>query len=163
LYTKKTIYFTFLLLITSSQSSATSLATAGWIEKAIIFPAEITLLAKLDTGAATSSINATTPEFFERNGIRWTRFHITNKNKETATIEAPVIRDATIKRHFGNKQTRPVIKIDICIGNVRKTEEVNLVDRSNLNYQLLIGRNFLKNNLLIDSANTYRLSPDCSE
>ena len=163
LRTIKITYVATILLITFSQVSATDLVTAGWIEKAVIFPAQITLLAKLDTGAATTSINAIQPEFFERNGSEWVRFDITNKESTTAVIEAPVIRTATIKRHFGNKQTRPVIKIDICIGNVRKIEEVNLVNRSNLNYQLLVGRNFLKNNLLIDSAKTYRLSPDCSE
>ena len=117
--------------------------------------------AKLDTGAKTTSINAINPEFFERDGQRWSRFSIMNKDNKTVTIEAPVVREATIKRHFEQKQTRPVIMLDICIGKVRKKEEVNLVDRSKLNYQLLIGRNFLKGDLLIDSASTYLLTPDC--
>jgi hypothetical protein len=54
-----------------------------------------------------------------------------------------------------------VILLDICVGNVRKTEEVNLIDRTGLNYQLLLGRNFLKDALLVDSGETYMLSPDC--
>jgi hypothetical protein len=156
------VIFTVLFLL-HSQALASQAVTAGWIEKAVLYPSGIIFHAKLDTGAKTTSINALDPEFFQRDGKRWSKFKITNRNSETITIEAPVVREATIKRHFGKQQIRPVIMLDICIGNVRKTEEVNLVDRANLNYQLLIGRNFLKGDLLIDSSSTYRLSPDCPD
>ena len=150
-----------LILSLQSQGIASAAVTAGWIEKAVIYPAGIMFHAKLDTGAKTTSINAIDPEFFERDGQPWSRFKITSKEDKTVTIEAPVVREATIKRHFDQKQVRPVIMLDICIGKVRKKEEVNLVDRSNLNYQLLIGRNFLSGDLLIASASTYLLTPDC--
>ncbi len=157
-------YLAFFVVTTQSFASQPVAATitAGWIEKAVIYPDSISFHAKLDTGAKTTSINAAKPEFFERDGKRWSKFSITNRDNESVTIEAPVVRDATIKRHFGEQQVRSVIMLDICIGNVRKKEEVNLVDRSNLNYQLLIGRNFLKGSFLIDSGSTYKLSPDCT-
>lgn len=151
------------LLFIHTRSFASEHVTAGWVEKAVLYPKGIIFHAKLDTGAKTTSINATDPEFFERDGKRWSKFSITNRNNETVTIEAPMVRDANIKRHFGQQQIRPVIMLDICIGNVRKIEEVNLVDRSNLNYQLLVGRNFLKDDLLIDSGSTYLLSPACTD
>lgn len=164
MYTIRTFIPTTLsLLFILSNSNASNLPPAGWIEKATLYPDGITLHAKLDTGAKTTSINAPKPKFFDRNGNRWVRFTITSKDEESATIEAPIIREATIKRHYEEKQVRPVILLDICIGNVRKKEEVNLVDRSNLNYQLLIGRNFLKGAFIIDSSSTYILSPDCSD
>lgn len=141
---------------------ADELVRAGWIEKAVLYPSKIVLHAKLDTGARTSSLHVPDPEFFERDAKQWVRISVTNRNIETVMIEAPVVRNSKIKRHFGESQTRPVIKLDICIGNVRKTEEVNLVDRAGMNYQLLIGRNFLNGALLIDSGATYRLSPDCA-
>jgi len=152
-----------LLLSTFSQTSMSKPVAAGWVEKAVLLPEAITLHAKLDTGAKTTSINAINPEFFERDNKQWSRFTITNKKNKSVTIEAPVVRDAIIKRHYGERQVRPVIMLDICIGNVRKKEEVNLVDRSNMNYQLLIGRNFLNGSFLIDSSSTYTLSPDCSD
>lgn len=165
MYLKKIIHSAtiILLLCLFSQSHASALAAAGWAEKATLFPQGISFNAKLDTGAETTSINAINPEFFERDGKQWTRFKITNKQNKTATIEAPVVREATIKRHFGKQQVRPVIMLDICVGNVRKTVEVNLIDRSRLDYQLLIGRNFLKGSFLIDSGSTYMLSPDCPD
>ncbi len=154
--------FAFLLFI-HMQSFASEKVSAGWIEKAVLYPDGIILHAKLDTGAETTSINATNPEFFERDNRRWTRFSITNRDNKSVTIEAKIIREANIKRHFGEKQVRPVVMLDLCIGDVRKKEEVNLVDRSNLKYQLLIGRNFLKSDILIDSGSTYILSPDCPD
>lgn len=146
-----------------TQSIAAELATAGWIEEAVIFPQGIHFHAKLDTGAETSSINAINTEFFERDNRRWARFTLSNRDNKSVTIEAKVIREASIKRHYEKSQVRPVIMLDICIGDVRKTEEVNLVDRSKLQYQLLIGRNFLRGDLAIDSGSTYLLSPDCPD
>ncbi len=149
------------LFLVGSVAQSAEKATAGWIEEAVIYPHEFKIRAKLDTGAKTTSLNAGDAEYFERDGEEWARIRITNKNSITATIEAPVVRCAKIKRHFGLHQKRRVILLDICVGNVRKTEEVNLVDRTGMNYQLLIGRNFLENSLLIDSAETYMLSPAC--
>ncbi len=145
------------------QAFASGLATAGWIEKAALLPQNITLHAKLDTGAETSSINAPDPDYFERDGKRWVRFRVTNKDIESVIIEEPIVRQSNIKRHFGEKQTRPVIRLQICVGHILKKVEVNLVDRSGLNYQLLVGRNFLEDAYLVNSGSTYTLSPDCED
>jgi len=164
LVTKKQLKSTvvsLMLALTCLQVVASEFHRAGWIEKAVLYPHRIVMQAKLDTGAKTSSLHAPDPEYFTRHGKEWARISVTNKNIETVMVEAPVVRTATIKRHFGHKQSRPVILLDLCIGNVRKTEEVNLVDRAGMNYQLLVGRNFLKDALLIDSGVTYMLSPDC--
>jgi hypothetical protein len=163
LYLRNHTSIIILLCCLFSPGYASAPIPAGWVEKAILYPAGITINAKLDTGAKTTSINASNPEYFERGGKQWARFSITNRHNKSTTIEAPIVRQATIKRHFGKKQERPVIMLDICIGNVRKKAEVNLVDRSELNYQLLIGRNFLKGSFLIDSGSTYKLSLDCPE
>jgi hypothetical protein len=136
---------------------------AGWVERAILFPDGLPVHAKLDTGAKTTSINAVDPVFFTRDGRRWVRFSLTNRQGQTVILEQPVVRVATIKRHFGRTQERPVINLDICIGEVRKTVEVSLVDRTGLNYQLLIGRNFLGSTLLVQSDRTYLFSKSGSE
>ena len=143
--------------------SASEPATAGWIEKAMLYPQKLVFHAKLDTGAQTSSMHAEDLEYITRDGEEWVRTTITSHDIETAIIEAPVVREVKIKRHFGGRQTRPVILLDLCIGDVRKKEEVNLVDRTGMNYPVLIGRNFLSGSLLVDSSSTYRLTPDCSD
>ena len=154
--------FSLVLFLYGQQALSAELTRAGWIEKAMIYPHEIVLQAKLDTGAKTSSLHAPDPEFIMRDGEEWVRISVTNRKIETVMLEAPVVRDVKIKRHFGDRQIRKVVLLDLCIGNVRKREEVNLVDRTGFNYQLLVGRNFLKNAFLIDSGSTYLLSTDCS-
>jgi hypothetical protein len=165
LFTKNQLKFTaagLMLALSCLQAVASELLRVGWVEKSVLYPQGIVLHAKLDTGAQTSSLHAPDPEYFTRDGKEWARISVTNKNIETVILEVPVVRRAKIKRHFGERQTRQVVLLDMCIGNVRKTEEVNLVDRTGLNYQLLVGRNFLKESLLIDSGATYMMSPDCS-
>ena len=156
----------FMLLLlgavsTNACAREENLAIAGWIEDAVLFPSAVTVHAKLDTGAKTSSINAVDPVFYLQNGKQWVRFSLTNDKKRTITLESQVLRTVTIKRHFNGRQERPVIRLDICVGTVRKTVKVNLVDRTGLNYQLRIGRNFLSGNLLIRSDRTYLLPPAC--
>lgn len=138
-------------------SPQTPLITAGWIERATLFPANVSLKAKMDTGAKTSSINAADIEFLNREQQSWVRFSLVNSEGESVNIEQPVVRNVIIKRHFGRKQERPVIRLDFCVGNIRKTAEVTLVDRSGLNYQFLIGRNFMADNILVNPGKTFLL------
>ena len=160
---RSTLSVSSLLLASAALAAGEGHETAGWVERAVVYPGGVELHAKLDTGARTSSINAPDPVFYQQDGRKWVRLELVNRKQEKITLNAPLEREATIKRHYGESQVRPVIKLDICIGRVRKTEEVNLVDRQGLNYQLLIGRNFLKGALLIDSGSTYMLSPDCPD
>ena len=134
---------------------------AGWVEQARLEPSGIELKAKLDTGAKTSSVTASEMEFFTRNGTEYVRFKVENRVGETVDLELPVVRRVSIKRHFGESQQRPVVKLTICIGSVRKEAEVNLVDRTGFNYALLIGRTYLAGDFLVDPGETRRLKPHC--
>ena len=151
------------IMVMAASAQASTPPVAGWVERALLFPGGVMMHAKLDTGAETTSINAADHELFKRAGKRWVRFSLTNRRERTMTLERPVVRVATIRRFFGRRQERPVIELEICLGSVRKTIEVSLVDRTGLDYQLLIGRNFLAGELLVDSGTTYRLSPDCPD
>lgn len=134
---------------------------AGWVERIKLYPGKLDLRAKLDTGAKTSSLNATQIHEFERQGHKWVRFDVVNNRGKKITLEKPVHRVVRIKRHTTKPQMRPVIRIDICLGSVYKEAEVNLVNRSNFNYQMLIGRNFLKDAFIVDPAVTFITKPGC--
>ncbi|MNN29972.1 hypothetical protein D3C81_1436000 [compost metagenome] len=43
-----------------------------------------------------------------------------------------------------NVAKRPVIELDLCLGGIQRTVEVNLADRSSFNYPLLIGARALR-------------------
>ena len=150
-------------MVMSATAQDPAKPVAGWAERATLFPQGVIVNAKLDTGAEISSINAAGRKFFTRDGKRWVQFPLTSHNSErTVTIERPVVRVVEIKRFFGLHQDRSVIELELCVGSVRKTVEVSLVDRTGLDYQLLVGRNFLGDDLLVSAGSTYRLAPNCT-
>jgi hypothetical protein len=134
---------------------------AGWVENVSIFPGNMKIKAKLDTGARNSSLNARNLEEFYRDGDKWVRFKLKNWKGRTENFEARIIRTATIKQHETDSVTRPVIHLGICLGNVYKEVEVNLQDRGKFNYQMLIGRSYLKNSFLVDASTTFTTEPGC--
>ncbi len=136
----------------------------GWAEKVKIFPGNFIIKARIDTGAKTSSINTPFLETFKRDGKTWVRFDFRDKKgKKKKIIEKEVVRVAKIKRKGMKSEERPVIKLEICLGDTYKEAEINLVDRSNFIYQILIGRSFLENSFLVDSSFRYSKKPNCKE
>lgn len=145
----------------NAQENVLSKKIAGWVECAFIEKVGIEMIAKLDSGADNSSLNVEDLYEFKRDGSNFIRFEIINHKGQKEVIEAEVIRIARIKRHKSMSDHRPVILLDICLGKTCKKAEVNLVDRSNYTYQLLLGRSFLKKDLLIDPSKMFILTPNC--
>ncbi|MDR3603278.1 MAG: ATP-dependent zinc protease [Desulfomonilaceae bacterium] len=137
--------------------------TVGWIEKAHITPGDITLDAKLDTGADSCSVNALDIKEFERDGRTWVRFTIADKKGQKVTLEREMVGVKKVKRHGCPNQERYVVNLGICIGNYYSEIEVGLVDRRVLKYPLLIGRNFMAGRLIPDPSVEYTTKPACQE
>ena len=162
----KIIILIFLIAIMPSgilqaQPSGKDKLIVGWIEYITIFPENLKIKAKLDTGARNSSLNAVNIVEFERGGEKYLRFALTNWKGRPETIEAKLIRMAKIKQHDSAPEHRPVIRIGICLERVYREVEVNLVNRSNFNYQMLIGRSFLKSAFVVDPSRTFTIKTDC--
>ncbi len=134
---------------------------SGYVETVRIRPGELSLNARIDTGAEHSSLNAKSVESFTRDGKPRVRFSLTDSADRSAVIEAAVQRVARVRRHGGGIQERPVILLGICLGAVFKTVEVNLVDRSGFDYQMLVGRSFLGADFLVDPSQRFLLQPQC--
>ena len=147
--------------IPHAQSSGKDKQVAGWVEYVTILPENLKIKAKLDTGARHSSLNAVNIVEFKRGGDTFVRFDLINWKGRKETIETKVIRIAKIKRHNSGPELRPVIRIGICLKKIYKEVEVNLVNRSNFNYQLLIGRSYLKGDFVIDPSKTLTVKTDC--
>jgi hypothetical protein len=134
---------------------------AGWVEKVILFPGHLEIKAKLDTGARNSSLNANNIEEFERDGATWVRFQVKNWKDRTVNMEARIVRITKIKQHGTQTAVRPVIRLGICLGNVYKEVEVNLEDREKFKYQMLIGRSYLRDSILVDPSVSFKAKPNC--
>ncbi|MDI3325557.1 RimK/LysX family protein [Pontibacterium granulatum] len=126
----------------------------GAVEWAVIDLGNEQLIAKarMDTGAATSSLGATDIAEFERNGKRWVRFKLADGRTISQRLERFVnIRQAAASE--SNK--RPVVKLGVKIGEIAYIGEFTLADRSHLKYEVLIGRNVLRDLMVVDVARLY--------
>jgi hypothetical protein len=152
---------TALVLFNSSHLSAQNIEVVGWLEMARVYPGNLKIRAKFDTGAKVSSLNAQNLLIFNRNGESWVKFKLYD-GEESVVIEKKILDTVNIKKKHGGVEQRHVIKIGICIGSTYREVKVNLIDRSSFNYQLLIGRDDSKENFLIDPALTFTNEPICT-
>lgn len=138
----------------------------GWVEKIKITNLNSEVSAKLDSGATTSSINAeilSQPDGETESGGTIKFKFIDNDGRE-ALYERPVERWVKIKKKSGGTIRRPVVKMVFCIAGKAIEGEVNLADRDNFNYSILVGRNMLeKGKLTIDSAQKFTSEPNCNK
>lgn len=118
---------------------------------------DVAIETRVDTGATTSSINALNIQQFERDGKKWIKFDLPDNNGNLIPLEAKFSRSTEIVQssESSQKQTRIVAKLKIKIGNVSKVAEFTLVDRSHMSYSLLLGREFMKDEVLVDVAKEY--------
>ena len=134
----------------------------GWVEWIELGDERIRKKGKLDSGALTSSLDAREIEEFRRDGRRHVRFELHDRDSgEVTTLEKPIKRFVRIVRHSGNHQRRPVIEMDLCLGTTLHSVEFTLIDRSNFNYPVLLGRRALDGYALIDSGETFLRDPGC--
>jgi len=71
-------------------------------------------------------------------------------------------RITRIRRHGGEIEERPVVILGICLGNVYLETEVNLVDRSGLEFPMLIGRAFMSSHVVVDPSRSFALELKCN-
>ena len=134
---------------------------AGYVEQVRFYPGQLSMAAKIDTGAENSSLDGRNVERFTRGSESWIRFSLRTDANQSAVIELPVHRIARIRRHGGRVEEREVVMLGICLGPVYRTVEANIVDRSGLDYPMLIGRSFLDGVFLVDPGEKFLLAPDC--
>ncbi len=141
------------------ESGSEKLTIFGEAEYITIKPDNIRLKARIDTGATTSSIHATDIKLFERDGKKWVKFNLIRSNGQKVPMKKRVIRTIEVKRHGDTQQSRPVVKLDVVMGKIKKTTQFSLTDRSQFKFPVLIGRSLLKNTAIVDVNRSYVLSP----
>ncbi|MDX1456018.1 MAG: RimK/LysX family protein [Marinobacter sp.] len=110
-------------------------------------------VARIDSGAETSSLDARNIRRFERDGQNWVRFDIPepNSNGQYRTLEREIVRNVRIiQSNIEEYERRPVVELQFAIGNHRQKAEFTLTDREHLSHNVLIGRNVLRDVMLID-------------
>jgi hypothetical protein len=159
-----TLFTTALLVVVPCSVWAQTRQTAGWLERVRLSPEGIVLHAKLDTGADNPSIHALNLEKFTRDDEQWVRFKVVNRYGQKVAVERKVVDKTRVKRHGRAKPViRPVIELGLCLGDTYMDIEVNLTNRGNFDYPLLIGRSFLAGHFIIDPSLSYIVEPNCKQ
>lgn len=106
--------------------------------------------AKMDTGAATSSIHATRIRPFEREGREWVEFWFRPfPGQKARRFEAPLVDRRQVRSSNGERQHRHVIETQICLGKLCWTSQLTLANRASMAFPVLIGRRALRRGLLL--------------
>lgn len=155
--------FLFVMLVLARPASTTKKEILGWVEHVRLGKSRLELTAKLDTGADTSSLDATRIRRFKgRDGQRWVEFLVEeDKTGRRVRFKKRRVRTAYIKEHQGPSQKRSVVLMEICLGEYLQEVEVTLVDRSDFVHPVLLGRNALEGLAVVDPALTMTKEPRC--
>lgn len=123
----------------------------GLREQALIAGLNVVMQARISTNVANSVIDARNIQMFERNGEEWVRFTIYNPDtKEPHVLERKRLRFQTVQGASATPDRRPVVEIRFTIGKLSQRGEFILSDRSDSEFPILIGRNLLRDVMLVD-------------
>ncbi len=125
---------------------------------------QLDLMAKLDTGADTSSIHATKiRRYRSSNRELWLDFRLTDESSAgpsdsrrswSGMPSSRSMRDRARSVRWSN--------MTICLGDHKKEIEVSLVDRGVFQYPVLLGRNALEGHVVVDPELSLTARPSCS-
>lgn len=136
----------------------------GYVEKATLVEKNLVLSAKLDTGAKSASLSAINIQEFEKDGKLYLRFIVPSKVGNVEFV-SEYIGKVKIKVRAGEQPVpgtkpepirRPIVMMNIRIGDKERAIHVNLTNRKRFNYPLLLGRDAIKAfNGLVDPSLTF--------
>lgn len=138
----------------------------GWVENIRLYPNRMLMKAKLDPGARSSAIHAEDIEQFEQEGRRMVRFTILavhdDPDSERIVMERPLVREVNIKlRNTTRSDQRLAVRLEFCLAGEVHNAVFTLTSRSNFNYPVLLGRQFLKDGTLVDSSESFTHKTNC--
>ena len=124
----------------------------GELEKFYLAGPKLVYDARIDSGAETSSLDARNITRFERDGSNWVRFDVpVPETDDFVTIEKEISRRVKVIQSSADEaDRRVVVELQFAIGDPQQVAEFTLTDRSRLTHTVLIGRNILRDVMLID-------------
>lgn len=137
--------------IQPSETTLSDKQIVGLREQILLAGASFVMNAKISTTVANSVIDARNIQMFERNGEEWVRFTLYNpETNEPHVLERKRLRFQALQTTNPNPDRRPVVEIRFTIGKLSQRGEFVLADRSQADSPVLIGRNILRDVMLVD-------------
>jgi hypothetical protein len=115
---------------------------------------------RVDTGAKTSSLHVDNIDSFEKNGKSWVSFDLhpdIHDVDKVQRVNLPIKGQKVVKSSSADKEKRLVIKTLIRLGDKEWPIKLTLTDRSEMNYLMLLGREAMKDKIMVDPSEKYLL------
>lgn len=132
--------------------------TLGAVEDIILLPWGLKLAARIDTGAAMSSLDVC--EY----SVKGKYVTFTLPDRCGGPRSRLPFRGWLYIQSSNGGERRPVVEVRICLGPRRFRTRVTLADRSHMEFPFLVGRNTLKKgNFVVDARRLRAAEPGCPE
>ncbi|MBY5991296.1 RimK/LysX family protein [Ferrimonas balearica] len=145
-----------LMLGLSGNAVSAEKSVIGPVARLNVTEAQMSFLARIDTGASKTSIHAENMavvggkiEDWDDNIGKTIRFDTGNEAGETATIEAEIAEVSHIRNSQGSED-RYVVWLNVGEQGKERRVLVTLKERGPMTYKLLIGRNWLEGHYTVD-------------
>ncbi len=153
----------WLLVFLSLMLAACSSISDSFSPKQVVGPVEyisieetgLTYLARVDTGAAKVSLHAwdmavqDPAPVMEDNVGKTIHFKTANESGKVIEADAEIVDIVKVRSSHGAKM-RYVVEMNLAYQGQSKPVEVNLNNRDTMTYPLLLGRNWLSGDYLVD-------------
>lgn len=113
---------------------------------------------KIDTGAATSSMHCRKLRVVEKEGQQYVCFRLDHPKLKGLGLDLKKeyrflkFKEREVRSSNGIANLRYSIKTKVSLFNTTYTVEFTLTDREKMNFPILLGKRFLRNNFLVDVA-----------
>ena len=122
--------------------------------------------AKIDTGAATSSVHAYDIKYVRHNGEMYVKYclHPIQKSKKISIpCLSKLIDERKVRSSSGQMELRPVVRTILKISNFQWEIDLNLTNRDSMGMRMLIGREALETKALVNPAHKFLLGKKSKE
>ena len=142
------LFFLLWSLLAGNAMAINEKTMYGYIEKATLVEKDLTLSAKLDTGAKSASLNAINIKQIDIEGEPYLTFTVPSKSGDVQ-FKCKYLGDINIKVRSGESRVnpllkksiqRPVVLMKIKLAGKERLIRVNLTNRKRFIYPLLLGR-----------------------
>ena len=130
----------------------------GWREW-VEFPEwSVRIRAKADTGAQSSAIDCAEIEELPGDRVRFT-VRLDRKDKKLITLEEDIVARKKVRSSTGHPTNRIFVGATMRLAGVEKRIVVSLVSRKRMIHRLLLGREALGNDFLVNSSVDHWATP----
>ena len=116
--------------------------------------------ARVDSGAKTSSIQATNLKIVNKGAQEWVKFEV-NPLQENRSIalncEARLIDRRMVKSSSGISEERLVVRTPVTMGDKTFDIELTLANRDTMEFRMLLGREALTDRFIVNPAINYQI------